>query len=71
MKLLVLAAGFATRLRPLTEKTPKPLLPVAGRSILDRMLDDLETTAVFEEILLVTNAAHHDAFVAWRADDST
>ncbi len=65
MKLLVLAAGFATRLRPLTEKTPKPLLPVAGRSILDRLLDDLESTAVFEEILIVTNAAHHDAFIAW------
>ncbi len=66
MKVLVLAAGFATRLRPLTDKTPKPLLDVAGKTILDRMLDDLEATDAIDEILLVTNQAHYAAFLAWR-----
>ena len=66
MKMLVLAAGFATRLRPLTDTTPKPLLEVAGRSILDRMLDQIELTGMLDEILLVTNGIHHPAFLEWR-----
>ena len=39
MKAIILAAGYATRLYPLTKDTPKALLPVAGRTILDRLLD--------------------------------
>ncbi|MDG1400815.1 MAG: nucleotidyltransferase family protein [Candidatus Binatia bacterium] len=66
MKVLVLAAGFATRLRPLTDKTPKPLLEVAGRTILDRMLDDLAATGAIHEVFLVTNHSHHHAFLEWR-----
>ncbi|HIJ63679.1 MAG TPA: nucleotidyltransferase family protein [Rhodospirillaceae bacterium] len=43
---MVLAAGLGLRMRPLTLACPKPLLPVAGRSMLDRVLDHLDLTAV-------------------------
>lgn len=41
MKCLILAAGYATRLYPLTENFPKPLLEVGGKTILDWLVDDL------------------------------
>ena len=42
MKCIVLAAGYATRLYPLTENFPKPLLEIGGNTILGRMLDDID-----------------------------
>ena len=41
MKVVVLAAGYATRLYPLTENFPKQLLEVNGKSILDYLIEDL------------------------------
>lgn len=67
MNLLMLCAGFATRLRPLTEHTPKPLLLVAGRTILDRILDQFAETRAIDSIILITNHANHDRFMEWRA----
>ncbi|MBU2490585.1 MAG: NTP transferase domain-containing protein [Proteobacteria bacterium] len=55
MKAMVLAAGFGTRLRPHTETLPKPLLPMGGIPLMDRVLDALEA-AGFEEA--VVNAHH-------------
>ena len=46
MKCLILAAGYATRLYPLTENFPKPLLKVAGKPILDHLIDDLQLTSL-------------------------
>ena len=65
MKCIILAAGYATRLYPLTENFPKPLLEVAGRSILDRLLDDLSATGLIDEYIVVTNHKFAGIFEKW------
>jgi glucose-1-phosphate thymidylyltransferase len=67
MKALILAAGYATRLRPLTDTIPKQLLPVGGRPMVDWILDRIEETSA-DEIHLVTNARFADAFERWSQD---
>jgi glucose-1-phosphate thymidylyltransferase len=67
MKALILAAGYATRLRPLTDAMPKQLLPVGGRPMLDWILDRLWETSA-EEIHLVTNARFAEDFTRWAED---
>jgi len=71
MKAIVLAAGYATRLRPLTDVTAKQLLPVGGRPMIDWVCDRIET--VTRDIHLVTNARFADDFRRWAAgrDDVT
>lgn len=64
MKGVILAAGYATRLAPLTDAMPKHLLPVGGRPMLDWILDKLRTTDV-DAIHLVTNARFADDFERW------
>lgn len=63
MKAIILAAGYATRLYPLTENFPKPLLPVGGKPILDWLLDDIEDDV--EEIIVVTNHKFVTHFEEW------
>ena len=65
MKCLILAAGYATRLYPLTENFPKPLLPVQGKPILDWLIDDIDTLSAVDEYVVISNHkfAHH--FDAW------
>ena len=48
MKCLILAAGYATRLYPLTENFPKPLLEVGGKAILDWLVDDIDMAGCVE-----------------------
>lgn len=67
MKCLFLAAGYATRLYPLTENFPKPLLEVAGRSILDRLIDDLDATGLIDGYAVVTNHKFAGHFRDWAA----
>lgn len=65
MKCLFLAAGFATRLYPLTQNFPKPLLKVGERNILDRLVDDLESTRLIDGYCVVSNARFVDHFHEW------
>ncbi len=67
MKCLILAAGYATRLYPLTENFPKPLLDVRGKTILDWLVDDIDTLGEVDEYVVISNHkfAHH--FDAWAA----
>lgn len=68
MKVIILAAGYATRLYPLTLNTPKPLLPVAGRPIIDHVLDNLAAIDGIDQVYVVTNAKFAGHFQKW-ADD--
>lgn len=65
MKCLILAAGYATRLYPLTENFPKPLLEVGGKTILDWLVDDIDTIGEVDEYVVISNHkfAHH--FTKW------
>ena len=65
MKAIVLAAGYATRLRPLTEQVPKPLLPLAGRPMLDYLCDKLDAVGEIDAIHVVTNGRFAQSFVEW------
>ena len=66
MKCLVLAAGYATRLYPLTENFPKPLLEVKGKTILDWLLDDLDKSGKINEYIIVSNHKFVDFFNEWK-----
>lgn len=61
MKCLVLAAGYATRLYPLTDNFPKPLLQVGNKTILDWLVDDIAGTGKVDEFVVISNHkfAHH------------
>ena len=67
MKCLILAAGYATRLYPLTEHFPKPLLAVGGKSIVDWLIDDLAKLPAVDGFIVVTNHRFIQHFEAWRA----
>jgi glucose-1-phosphate thymidylyltransferase len=67
MKLLVLAAGYATRLRPLTDNQAKPLLPVAGRPMLEHVLDKFQDCPEIDAIYVVTNRRYAPNFHSWAA----
>ena len=65
MKCLILAAGYATRLYPLTENFPKPLLEVRGKSILDHLLDDLDSTGKIDGYVVISNHKFARCFTDW------
>ena len=65
MKTIVLAAGYATRLYPLTENFPKPLLQIGKNTILGRMLEDIDTIPEITEHIIVTNARFAGIFQDW------
>ncbi len=65
MKCLILAAGYATRLYPLTENFPKPLLAVGEKTILDWLLDDIQTSGAVDEYIVISNHKYAHHFTAW------
>jgi glucose-1-phosphate thymidylyltransferase len=65
MKVIILAAGYATRLYPLTLTKPKPLLPVAGKPMIEHVLDNLTPISGIERVYVVTNAKFANAFQQW------
>jgi len=69
LNVVILAAGYATRLYPLTENFPKPLLKVGGKPIVNYLLEALEPIASeIQEVLCVTNDKYTSAFEAWQKD---
>lgn len=66
MKCLFLAAGYATRLYPLTENFPKPLLKVCEKSILDWLVDDLVETTDIDEFVVISNHKFATHFEEWK-----
>ena len=67
MKALLLAAGYATRLRPLTDELPKPLLEVGDRPMVDWILEKIVECGEIDGVHLVTNAVYAEAFARWGA----
>ena len=70
MKMLILAAGYATRLYPLTLNQPKPLLPVAGRPMIEYVLSSLSSIQAVDCVYVVTNAKFAGHFEKWAARHS-
>ena len=67
MKCLILAAGYATRLYPLTENFPKPLLEVKGKTILDWLIDDIDSSGLVDQYVVVSNHKFVCHFEKWAA----
>lgn len=68
MKCMILAAGYATRLYPLTENFPKPLLPVQGKAILDYLIEDIDASGLVDEYVVISNHKFARQFAEWAAD---
>ena len=70
MKCLILAAGYATRLYPLTENFPKPLLSVGDKTILDWLIDDIDTSGLIDEYIVISNHRFANHFDEWAKSKS-
>ena len=66
MRAVILCAGFATRMYPLTEHFPKPLLPVADRPVIDYLMDQLNDLTQLSAVHVVTNDRFYSHFDGWR-----
>lgn len=67
MKTLILAAGYATRLYPLTKNFPKPLLAIGGETILDRLVAQLDKFDLVTEHIVVSNSTFYSHFEDWKS----
>ncbi len=67
MKALILAAGYATRLYPLTKDTPKPLLDVSGKPMIARIMEKVEELDEVDGVFVITNSRFFSQFQRWTA----
>ena len=65
MKVLLLNAGYATRLYPLTENMPKSLLPLGSKLIIEYILDSIDSMKDVSEIILISNSKFAAQFQDW------
>lgn len=65
MKAIILVAGYATRLYPLTLNTPKALLEIGKKAIIDYIVDEINTVKEINEIYVVTNHKFAEHFIKW------
>lgn len=65
MKAIILAAGYATRLYPLTKDRPKALLPVGGRPILDYITDEIAAIGEIDKLIVISNDLFFKNFKKW------
>jgi len=65
MKAIILAAGYATRLYPLTKDRPKPLLQVGKATIVEHLLKRFASLSLLNHVYIVTNAKFYPIFSEW------
>lgn len=70
MDCIILAAGYATRLYPVCEKTPKPLLPVCGRPLIEYLMEDIDKSGEVERFVVVSNHKFFDCFEKWARESA-
>ena len=68
MTVIILCAGYATRLAPLTDSTPKSLLPIAERPLLNYLIDNVKKVPGHNQIFIVSNTKFFGAFCAWQKE---
>ena len=66
MKCILLCAGYATRMYPLTENFPKPLLDIKGKALIDYLIDDLKENKSIDKIVVVSNHRFLNHFLEWK-----
>jgi len=68
MKAIILAAGYATRLYPLTKNQPKALLPIGNKPIIDYIVEEIETIKEVDKIIVISNDRFYNHFVDWSSN---
>ncbi len=66
LRVIVLAAGFGTRLYPLAKNKPKALLDLGGRTLLDHLMEKLESLSVVRDVVVVTNGLFYNELLRWQ-----
>lgn len=68
MKAIILAAGFATRLYPLTKNKAKSLLEINGKSVIDYIIEKIRELPAIDEIFIITNNNFYENFLKWKKE---